>query len=69
MLHLCGRRIIVHFRFLTSSGHQVTDPTILLEDNSATISHVLRQINSTNQAFQFKKYLVTQQETIRLFYS
>ena len=41
-LHLCVRRIIVHRRFLTSAGHPVQSPTIVFEDNSATISQVLK---------------------------
>ena len=41
-LHTCVRRIIVHRQFLASAGHPISAPTIAYEDNSATISQVLK---------------------------
>ena len=41
-LHTCIRRVIIHRRFLTSAGFPVGPPTRAFEDNSATISQVLK---------------------------
>ena len=41
-LHTCIRRVIIHRRFLTSGGFPVGPPTRAFEDNSATISQVIK---------------------------
>ena len=41
-LHYCIRRLVVHRRFLISGGYDINGPIIAYEDNSATISQVLK---------------------------
>ena len=67
-LHTCVRRIIVHRQFLASAGHPVSALTIAYEDNSATISQVLKDpLTPQIKHLDFKVTWIHQQKLIGIF--
>ena len=67
-LHLCVRRIIVHRRFLMSAGHPIQGPTIAYEDNSATITQVLKdRLTPQVKHMDLKVTWMHQQKLIGIF--
>ena len=68
-LHTCIRKVVVHRRFMTSAGVPIGPPTRAYEDNSATISQVLKDRLTPNVKHLDMKILwLHQQKSIGIFY-
>ena len=67
-LHSCICRVIVHRRFLTSMGVPTGPPTRAYEDNSATISQVLKDRLTPNvKHLDMKVLWLHQMKTFGIF--